>query len=541
MSNVASMTLMFAGGDLLAKSTFNNGQLAGSSGQPLNWTASKCTIFTSMFAYTAGFNQPVPTLVDTSTLPSANSVMGNMFNSASVFNQNIGSWNTKNVTNMASTFFATTVFNNGQLLPPNISGNVTSASYTNATSILSVPGAAFNADLSLNDVLIITMATTYYTSQIQRIISDASLVLLTPGSSINAGLITSIKKQVAGNSTFDLSWNTTNVTTMASMFNLAYYFNQNISNWNVSNVASMTLMFAGGDLLAKSTFNNGQLAGSSGQPLNWTASKCTIFTSMFAYTAGFNQPVPTLVDTSTLPSANSAMVNMFNSASVFNQNVSTWNTTNVTNMTAVFQRASVFNNGQSVTQTVRGTPSLASYSSASPFTLTCPDASFNLDFLSGDGIIITTGGSAIYSSIVATIPSNATLTLSNTYPISISLAAGLITSIKKQVVGTADLSWNTQNVTNTSAIFNLATYFNQRLPWNMRLNRTVVSMFNGTAATFINLFNNGQIITGTTQPLYPAGENIWDFSGSIISSSSWHTNSRLTTANGLTNNPAITF
>jgi hypothetical protein len=593
VSKANLMNTMFS-----SATSFNN----GGSNTIQTWYAPICTSFVSMFQSATAFNQPIPFLVDTSGVTGC--AMNSMFVSATSFNQNIGSWNVSKATTLASMFssatsfnnggstgiqnwsapastafnsmfqsatvfnqpltnlvntssvancvmnsmfFSATAFNNGQLLPPDISGNIASASYTNATSILSVPGAAFNADLSLNDVLIIRAGTTiYYTSQIQRIISDASLVLLTPGSSIASG-ITSIKKQVAG--TADLSWNTQNVTTMASMFQNAYYFNQNISNWSTSNVVSMTLMFAGLSTTAETTFNNGQLAGSSGQPLNWTASKCNIFNSMFANTAGFNQPVPTLVDTSTL--ANCTMTNMFNSASVFNQNLNTWNVSKVTNMSSVFSGTSVFNNGQSVTQTVTGTPSLASYSNASPYTLTCPDASFNLDFSSGDGIIITTGGSAIYSSVVATTPTSATLTLSALYPISILLAAGVITSIKKQVAGTAefDLSWNTQNVTTMASMFQNAYYFNQRLPWNMRLNTNVTSMFAGTAS-FINIFNNGQIITGITQPLYDASliplPNTWDFSNNGVVSGSgtinWRANSRLitVTGNGITINPVLT-
>ena len=85
----------------------------------------------------------------------------------------------------------------------------------------------------------------------------------------------------------------------------------------------------------------------------------------------------------------------------------------------------------------------------------------------------------------------------------------------------------------------------------MRLNRDVTSMFAATTSSpstpqkFINLFNNGQILTGTSQLLYPGGGvNIWDFSGGAITggaSNAWHINSRLTSANGVTINPALTF
>ena len=117
------------------------------------------------------------------------------------------------------------------------------------------------------------------------------------------------------------------------------------------------------------------------------------------------------------------------------------------------------------------------------------------------------------------------------------------------VAGSADfdLSWNTQNVTSILSTFQNATYFNQRLPWNTRKVTNVTSVFAGTATTFINLFNNGQILTGTTQPLNPgAGVNTWDFSGNTITgtpttTNGWRVNSRLLsgTGNGITINPVF--
>ena len=89
----------------------------------------------------------------------------------------------------------------------------------------------------------------------------------------------------------------------------------------------------------------------------------------------------------------------------------------------------------------------------------------------------------------------------------------------------------------------------------MRLNRNVTSMFAATTSSpstpqkFINLFNNGQILTGTSQLLYPGGGvNIWDFSGVPLVSISggsgggWRLNSRLIISggNGVTANPALT-
>jgi surface protein len=581
---------------------FNNGAIGNIGGKPLtNWSAPTCITFASMFNGASAFNQEIPILVNTSGLAVATTcTLISMFQSATLFNQNIGAWNVTKVatltnmftfaaafnnggstdiqnwsapacTSFASMFSSTAAFNqpltnlvntssvadcvmdtmfsgaiafnNGQTGRQDISGNVATSFYTNATAILSFPGAAFNSQLTTNDVLIIatgTIATPIiiYTSKIQRIISDASLVLLTPyGLDISQNVL-SIKKQVAG--TADLSWNTSNVTTMLSVFSTAYYFNQNISNWNVSRVTAMTSMFAGASTgtALKHTFNNGQLAGSSGQQLNWTASRCGTFTTMFSNNSCFNQPIPTLVDVS-----GGNLTSMFQNASVFNQNVSTWNTTNVTTLASAFLSATMFNNGQTLPQDISGNPLNASYVTSGS-TLTWTDASFLTSDLSINDVLIITTPTLVYSSDISNnITSNTSLVLRKNYGSNISL--GSITSIKKQVAGTSDLSWNTQFVTTTANMFQFATYFNQRLPWNMRLNRTVTSMFAGTA-TFINLFNNGQIITETSQPLYPGGGvNIWDFGGGTITggtSGAWCTNSRLIigTGNGVTINPALT-
>jgi hypothetical protein len=204
-------------------------------------------------------------------------------------------------------------------------------------------------------------------------------------------------------------------------------------------------------------------------------------------------------------------------------------------MASTFLSAPTFNNGETGTQTIRGTPSLASYTNTTPSqTLTCSDASFNLDLSSNDVIIITTP-TLVYSSKINIITNNTTLTLVTPYGSNITL--GTITSIKKQVPGNSPLSWNTSNVTTIATMFNNATYFNQQLPWNMTkviLAASVLNAFSGTATTFITLFNNGQIITGTTQPLYTTSPSIvWNF-GANFAPATWHTNCRLTSLNGVT-------
>ena len=206
----------------------------------------------------------------------------------------------------------------------------------------------------------------------------------------------------------------------------------------------------------------------------------------------------------------------------------------------MFNGATAFNNGQTGTIDISGSliTSSAFYTNSSKL-LTCPLGNFTT-LTSADVLIITTTALVYSSKIQATPISDVSLVLLTAYGADISSG---ITSIKKQVAGTADLSWNTQLVTTTASMFQNATYFNQRLPWNMRLNTTVTSMFLGTSPTFINLFNNGQILTGTTQRLYDASliplPNTWDFSNNGVVSTNWRTNSRLTAQNGVTVNPAI--
>ena len=96
-------------------------------------------------------------------------------------------------------------------------------------------------------------------------------------------------------------WNTLNVSNMSFMFYNASTFNQDISGWNTSSVTTMEYMF-----YSALSFNN------NSQPLIWSTSNVSSMDSLFAFTP-------------------------------FNQDISGWNTSKVTNMTAMFYDASQFN------------------------------------------------------------------------------------------------------------------------------------------------------------------------------------------------------
>ncbi|MCC5945177.1 MAG: BspA family leucine-rich repeat surface protein, partial [Bernardetiaceae bacterium] len=105
-----------------------------------------------------------------------------------------------------------------------------------------------------------------------------------------------------GNPTIN-TWNTEIITTMGLLFAEATTFNQDISDWNVSAVTDMSRMFRNAV-----SFDNG------GQPLNWDNT-----------------------------GAVQGMTDMFRGATAFNQDINSWDVSEVINMSAMFQDATAFN------------------------------------------------------------------------------------------------------------------------------------------------------------------------------------------------------
>jgi surface protein len=94
-------------------------------------------------------------------------------------------------------------------------------------------------------------------------------------------------------------------------------FNQDISTWNTSNVTTMESMFR------NSEFN---------QPLNsWNVSKVANFSEMFFGPSAFNQPLNNWNTASA-----TIMYWMFRDNDNFNHNLSSWNVANVTTMSEMF-------------------------------------------------------------------------------------------------------------------------------------------------------------------------------------------------------------
>ena len=92
-----------------------------------------------------------------------------------------------------------------------------------------------------------------------------------------------------------------NVTDMNNMFRKAWRFNQNISNWDVSSVENMERMFFNAD-----DFNNGEATNTGSNPLTWNTQSVTNMKEMFF-------------------------------SGVFNQDIGSWDVSNVENMALMFK------------------------------------------------------------------------------------------------------------------------------------------------------------------------------------------------------------
>ena len=140
-----------------------------------SWDTGNVTSMRSMFGAAEAFNQDIGSW-DTGNVTD----MQSMFNSATVFNQDIGGWDTGNVTDMHAMFYSAEAFNQ----------DIGSWDTGNVTSMRSMfNGTAFNQDIG--------------------------------------------------------SWDTGNVTSMQSMFGGVEAFNQDIGGWDTGNVTDMNHMFGG--------------------------------------------------------------------------------------------------------------------------------------------------------------------------------------------------------------------------------------------------------------------------------------------------------
>ena len=268
----------------LNATNFNNGGSPSISG----WTTSNVTLMSGMFQSATNFNQPIGSW-DVSKVTN----MSQMFQSATNFNQDIGSWNVSGVTSMSFMLGGLTNFNQ----------NLGSWNVSSVTTFASI----FFASPNFNNG------------------GSPSI------SGWTTSNVTNMSGMFIGTTNFNQpigSWDVSKVTNMPSMFGSASNFNQDIGSWNVSGVTNMLGMF-----YLSTNFNNGNSPSISG----WTTSKVTNMSLMFASTL-FNQPIGSW-DVSKVTN----MQQMFLSATNFNQDIGSWNVSGVTNMSSMLDGSGIDN------------------------------------------------------------------------------------------------------------------------------------------------------------------------------------------------------
>jgi surface protein len=215
-----------------------------------------------------------------------------MFSFSTSFNQDVGKWNVRKVTNMEGMFKMAGQFNQFKLY------NWQLDNLTN-TSFMFDGARSFRGD----------GLSSWYMSKVTNMsymFRGTYLTGLQPGE-WDVSQVTDLSYMFSGSSLVNVylnQWDVSKVTNMSNMFAGAQSFNYPIDQWDVSNVTNMSNMFLGA-----TRFN--QAIDS------WDVSKVTSMSRMFENATSFNQSIESW-DASSLTSYN----RMFLGASSFKQDLS---------------------------------------------------------------------------------------------------------------------------------------------------------------------------------------------------------------------------
>jgi surface protein len=252
------------------------------------------------------------------------------------------------------------------------------------------------------------------------------------------------------------NWIFKNGAVLSSMFYESQYFNRNIGSWNLSNVnGSIDSLFYGATI-----FNNGNSPSISG----WTMSGITSLRNLFSFTQ-FNQNINSW-NTSNVTNMDST----FWFSSSFNQPLSGWNTNKVTTMYQTFSNASLFNQPIGSWNVSGVTLMNSMFAGATNFNQNLGNWNVskvtNFTSMFSNAIVFNNGGS----------PSISGWTINTTS--GVTMAAMFATAGQfNQPIG----SWDVSRVTTMSQMFYQATLFNQPLSgWNVSNVTLMFQMFQST-------------------------------------------------------------
>ena len=315
----------------------------------------------------------------------------------------------------------------------------------------------------------------------------------------------------------------TGVTNLQYAFLYASSFNQNISTWNTSAVTSMVGMFRGA-----SSFNNGSANNDGLNPMasisgGWNTSNVVSFGEMFLGASSFNQ------DVSSWDTSNATNVSMFNGAPKFNNGSATndsahplrtngnkWDVSNVTNFAGLFGGASHFNqdisnwdvsSANNLTEMFRG----ASRFNQDISTWRFPNVT-DLNYMFVDATSFNNGGQPLtwdvsrITSMYVTF-ANATSFNSDISSWNVSKMVYFISTFVNATAFNADISgWNLSSVNNMNNMLQGASSFNQNLGgWT--LSTTLVNAQNFLVGTSMTTANYDALLNGWATQATGSGVN----------------------------------
>ncbi|WP_421773442.1 BspA family leucine-rich repeat surface protein [Gracilimonas sp.] len=321
VSNVTNMESMF----------FSNGVFNKPIG---DWDTGKVTDMSAMFSGALSFNQPIGNW-DVSSVTNMSYLFASNGPTAHPFNHSLEKWDVSSVTDMRYMFFGS-AFNQSI-------GNWDVSSVTDM-SMMFGNADAFNQDIGDWNVSHVTDMSGMFTS---------TAVFNQPIGGWDVSNVTTMADMFYGNRVFNQeigNWNVSKVTNMENMFFGAISFNKPINGWDVSAVTNMYSMFA-----ATRRVNIRFTATKFNQPLDkWDVSKVTNMAFMFA-SSRFNQNLNSW-NMESVTNTNAMFVNAyyFNNGFKPQQKNKTldgvevlssldWNVANVSNMASMFQGAESFN------------------------------------------------------------------------------------------------------------------------------------------------------------------------------------------------------
>ena len=490
VSNVTTMEMMF-----MNSHAFN--------GNISSWDVSSVTNMQAMFDSARTFNRNIGSW-DTSSVTNMRSMFANAF----AFNQNIGGWDVSNVTDMLEMFKVARAFNNGG------NSSIGNWNVSNVTTMFKLfsSAEAFNQDLTgwcvtnintfqkrayFNENSALTNANipvwgTCSSNATLVITSDDSDNIITTG---QVTLTATFSQNMAASPKISISGVVTNVSmtqsTTAAVWTYYWQVPSNISSGTTLNVtatatdtnnlaysgnASLTLTISPTFYLASNGVTikcSGCSAGDTGMVSGvlYTAHDNTSLANKNRTDTDWDRVVTTLVtDMSGL--FDSALGSLASQNRAFNQNLSSWDTSNVTNMSRMFiGNVSLSSANQNFNSWDTSKVTDMSYMFASTDNMNPQITSWDVSSVNNMEWMFF--NCRLFNRAIGSWDVSSVTNMSSMFA---------QTDYFNQNIG----SWNTSSVTNMSAMFSYS-QFNQDIgSWNTSSVTSTLAMFRSASA-----FNNG--------------------------------------------------